>query len=382
MKKFIIFIVGIIIVVIVVLSIFGKRKDVSEQGLEEIPTAVAAFGNISIILEEIGEIKPIKEVKIKSKISGRIQKMYVEEGEYIAKDDVIAEIEPDMQQAQTLSRIKSNFQNAEIELETAKRNYNSDKELFEKNFISSDDWQNTQDALNLAEINYESALEQYNLIQEIGITGEKLKISAPVCGTIISKNVEEGEMVVSSESYSGGTVLLTIADLSQMIILTEINEIDIGKISLDKPVDISIDAFPDKKYKGKITHIAPMAKIGNNNIRVFDIKISIENLDANLKPGMSANVTIIGKTRKNIITVPIQAIFKDDDGNNLVYKVVSDTLLTPEIVKVGINDFENVEIIEPIEVGDTISLKEGKKPVSKNEKENSKIGRGRGMRRY
>ncbi len=366
MKKFIFTTIGIIIVIIVVLSIVGKKKDISEQGLNEIPKAVAKLGNISIVLEEVGEIRPVKEVKIKSKISGRIKKMYVEEGQYIAKDSVIAEIEPDMQQAQTLSRIKSNLQNAEIELETAKRNYNSDKELFEKNFISSHAWQDTQNGLKLAEINYESALEQYNLIQEIGITEENLRITAPVYGTIISKEVEEGEMVVSSESYSGGTVLLTIADLSQMIILTEINEIDIGKISLGKPVDISIDAFPDKKYNGKIMHIAPMAKIRNNNIRVFDIKISIANLDSNLKPGISANVTIIGKERRDIVTVPIQAIFKDDDGNNLVYKLVSDTLLQPEIVKVGINDFEKVEIIEPIEIGDTISLKEGKKPVTKN----------------
>ena len=379
MKKFIFIVIGIIIIVIVVLSLAKKKANDAEDQLNEIPKAVAKLGNISIVLDEVGEIKPVKEVKIKSKISGRIKKMYVEEGQYIAKDDVIAEIEPDMQQAQTLSRIKSNLKNAEIELETAKRDYNSDKELFEKNFISSDAWQNTQDALKLAEINYQSALEQYNLIQEIGITEENLKITAPVSGTIISKNVEEGEMVVSSESYSGGTVLLTIADLSQMIILTEINEIDIGKISLGKPVDISIDAFPDKKYNGKITHIAPMAKIGNNNIRVFDIKISIEKLGSNLKPGMSANVTIIGKTRKNVVTVPIQAIFKDDDGNNLVYKVVSDTLLQPEIVKVGINDFEKVEIIEPIEVGDTISLKEGKKPISQNE--NSGRGRAR-MRRH
>jgi len=365
MKKFVWIVVVIIVIVILVLVLSkGKKEEASKNKFNGNDTVIAKLGDISIILDEVGEIKPVKEVNVKSKISGKIKKLYVEEGELIDEGDIIAEVEPDMQQAQTLSRIKSNLQTAEIELETAQKNFNSDRKLYEKDFISDDEWLASQNALKKAEINYQSALEQYQLIQEIGITEENLRITAPVSGTIIQKNVEEGEMVVSSESYSGGTVILTIADLSKMIILAEINEIDIGKISISQPVDISIEAFPDADYKGKITHIAPMAKIGNNNIRVFDIKISIENLTPNLKPGMSANVTIIGRTSKNVITVPIQAIFQDENGNNIVYKVESDTLITPQIVKTGINDLEKVEIIEGIAAGDTISLKE--KPKTNN----------------
>ncbi|MEA3475638.1 MAG: efflux RND transporter periplasmic adaptor subunit [Candidatus Cloacimonadota bacterium] len=369
MKKFVWVVVIIVVVVILILVLSsGKKKEISKNKFDGNNTVIAKLGDISIILDEVGEIMPIKEVNVKSKISGKIKKLYVEEGELIHEGAIIAEVEPDMQQAQTLSRIKSNLQIAQIELETAQKNFNSDKKLYEKNFISDNEWLESQNALKRAKINYQSALEQYQLIQEIGITEENLKITAPVSGTIISKNVEEGEMVVSSESYSGGTVILTIADLSKMIILAEINEIDIGKISISQPVDISIEAFSDADYKGKITHIAPMAKIGNNNIRVFEIKISIENLTPNLRPGMSANVTIIGRTSKDVVTVPIQAIFQDENGNNIVYKVKSDTLITPQIVKTGINDLEKVEIIEGIAVGDTISLKEKPKTDSENDK--------------
>lgn len=369
MKKFVWIVVVIIMVVMLVLVLSkGKKEEASKGKLDKAETAVAKLGDISITLDEVGEIKPVKEVNVKSKISGKIKKLYVEEGQNIKEDEIIAEIEPDMQQAQTLSRIKSNLKTTEIELETAQLNFNSDNKLYEKKFISDNDLLKSQNALKKAEISYQSALEQYQLIQEIGIAEENLKITAPVSGTIIQKNVEEGEMVVSSQSYSGGTVILTIADLSKMIILAEINEIDIGKISLDQPVDISIDAFPDIDYKGKITHIAPMAKIGKNNIRVFDIKISIKNLTPNLRPGMSANVTIIGKTSRDVVTVPIQAIFQDENGNNIVYTIKSDTLITPQIVKTGINDLEKVEIIEGITVGDTISLKEKPKTDSKNDK--------------
>jgi HlyD family secretion protein len=358
-KKTIWIIVGIIVVIGIIIGINrGNNKTENKAQSSSFPTAVATLGNISISLDEIGEIKPLKEVEVKSKISGKITRLYVDEGDKVQEGDIIAEVEPDMQQAQTLSRIRSNEQVAKINLETARRNYNTDKELFEKNLISPERWKETQNNLQIAEIEYQSALAQYELIQDLGIATESQNTLAPASGTIIQKNVEEGEMVTSSESQTGGTVLMSIADLSQMIVMTEINEIDIGKIGIGQPVEISFDAFPDTTYHGEIIHIAPAAKVGSNNIRIFETKISIENLSPSLRPGMSANVTIIGKKRENVITVPIQSIFTDEFGNNIVYKVSADTLVQKQIVKTGINDLEKVEIIEGLSVGDTISLTE------------------------
>lgn len=368
--------IAVIIIVIVGISILiqsKKEHNPIENGkFSKSQTAIAKRDTISIVLDEVGEIKPIKEVQVKSKISGKITDMPVEEGDYLNNGDIIAIIEPDMQQAQTLSRIKSDLKSAKINLETAMRNVKSDSILFAKKLISEDGLISAQNLFEKAKINYNSAQEQYDLIKEQGITEANLKLTSPASGTIIQKNVEEGEMVVSSESYSGGTILLILADLSKMIILAEINEIDIGKIAEGQKVDIGIDAFPDNDYKGKITHIAPMAKIGQNNIRVFEVKISIDNLTSELRPGMSANVTIQGKTKENIITVPIRAIFQDKNENNIVYKIESDTLVTPHIVKTGINDLQRVEIIEGIATGDTVSLVQ--KKITNSD------GRPKGMR--
>lgn len=358
-RKTIWVIVGIILVVGIIIAIIsGNNEPPIQAESGSFPTAIATLGDISISLDEVGELKPLKEVEVKSKISGKITRLYVDEGDKVQEGDIIAEVEPDMQQAQTLSRIRSGEQIAKINLETALRNYNTDKELFEKDLISLEQWTETQNNLRIAEIDYQSALTQYELIQDLGIATESQNTLAPVSGTIIQKNVEEGEMVTSSESQTGGTVLMVIADLSQMIVLVEINEIDIGKIGIGQPVEISFDAFPDTTYHGEIIHIAPMAKIGTNNIRVFETKISIENLSSSLRPGMSANVTIIGKKRENVITVPIQSIFTDELGNNIVYKISADTLVQAQIVKTGINDLEKVEIIEGLSVGDTVSLEE------------------------
>ncbi len=358
MKKFVWIIIVVIVIVVIVVSVTGKKKNSEQEGDKKTSTAVAKIDDISIVLDEVGEIRPVKEVNVKSKLSGRISKMFVEEGEYIHVSDIIAEIEPDMAQAQTLSRIKSTLKTTEINLENAQKDYESSKELYDKSLISDEEWRDAQNALKLAQISYDSALEQYKLVEEIGITETNMKVTAPVSGMIIHKTVEEGEMVVSSESYSGGTVLITIADLSQMIILTDINEVDIGKISLGREAKITIDAFPDKKYGGEIIHISPMAAIGNNNIRTFQVKVSIEDNLKELRPGMSANVTIIGKTRKGVVTIPIQAIFQDENGNDVVYIVKSDTLITSAIVKTGINDLQKVEIMEGVAEGDTISLME------------------------
>ncbi len=358
MKKFVWIIIIVVIIVVVVVSVTGKKKTTQQEGGKKTPTAVAKIDDISIVLDEVGEIRPVKEVNVKSKLSGRISKMFVEEGENIKVGDIIAEIEPDMAQAQTLSRIKSTLKTTEINLENAQKDYDSSKELYNKSLISDEEWRDAQNALKLSQISYDSALEQYKLVEEIGITETNMKVTAPVSGMIIHKDVEEGEMVVSSESYSGGTVLITIADLSQMIILTDINEVDIGKISLGREAKITIDAFPDKKFNGEIIHISPMAAIGNNNIRTFEVKVSIEDNLKELRPGMSANVTIIGKTRKQVVTIPIQAIFQDENGNDVVYIVKSDTLISSAIVKTGINDLQKVEILEGIAEGDTISLVE------------------------
>ncbi|MBS3741344.1 MAG: efflux RND transporter periplasmic adaptor subunit [Candidatus Cloacimonetes bacterium] len=363
MRKYFWIIIGLVII-IVLFFILKPGKETKQQSMGKIqksPTAVVNKGNIEIVLDEVGVIEPVKEVNVKSKISGKIKKMFVDEGDYVEENQEIAIIEPDMQQAQTLSRIKSNLKTARIDLNTAEIDYKAKKKLYEKELISKNEWIDAQNALEKAEINYESALEQFNLVKDQGITGDDMKVIAPSSGTIIEKKVEVGEMVESSESYSGGTVLINIADLSKMIILSEINEIDIGKIKEGGAVDISIDAYPEKNYHGKIIHIAPMAKIGNNEIRVFNVKISIDNLGKELKPGMSANITIKGKSKQNVLTVPIQAIFNDDTGNNVVYKLKNDTTYTPQIVKTGINDLQKVEVIEGIAEGDTISLVDKRK---------------------
>jgi HlyD family secretion protein len=184
-------------------------------------------------------------------------------------------------------------------------------------------------------------------------------------GTVISKLVEEGEMVVSSvSSYSAGTVILKIANLERMIVKTKINEIDISKIHIGQKVKIKVDAYPYQQYFGEIIKIAAMAT-DFSNVKVFPIEIEIEKVDEKLRPGMTANVTIIGEERKDILVIPIRAIFSDETGQDIVYKVENDSISGSLPIKTGINDFQQVEIVDGLEEDMEISLSE---PAKKEEK--------------
>jgi HlyD family secretion protein len=349
----------LISVLFIIVSGCSKGKN-DQKGSNDISgkNHVVETGEIVVKLEETGEIQPIKEFDIKSKVSGKVLQFFIDEGDYIVAGDTIAQIEPDYNQAETISRVKSNLELAEIRLENAQRDYDDKKELYDENFISEIELDSYSDALAEAKIGYNAALQQYDLIKEIDTEGNVSNIISSASGTVIQKPVEEGEMVVAStSSFSEGTVVIKLADLERMVVRSRINEVDISKISKNQKVKIQVDAYPYVDYSGKITKIAAMAT-EYNNIKAFPIEIEIDNVDDKLRPGMTANITIIGKKKTDIVVVPIRAIFSDEDGNDIVYQVRNDTISGPVVVKTGINNFQQVEIIEGITEGDTISFQE------------------------
>lgn len=324
---------------------------------------VVKKGNITVKLEETGEIQPIRDIEIKSKVSGRIIRFFVEEGHYVQNGDVIAEIEPDYNQIEMITRVKSNLELAEINLKNTERELNDKKKLYAQDFISSKELEAFEDALTKAQINYRSSLQQYELIKEIETEDNISRIVSTAAGSVIQKTVEEGEMVVSSTgSYTAGTVIVVLADLERLVVKSRINEVDIGKVRKNQLVDVQVDAFPYEKYKGQITKIAAMA-VTYNNVKVFPIDIEILDVDEKLKPGMTANITIIGEEKKDILVVPIRTIFSSDDNNDIVYRVQNDTIGAQVFVKTGINNFQEVEIIEGLTEGDSISFSEPIKDV-------------------
>ena len=373
MKRHLKWIVPAIVVLVVVVVVQQSRRGGGEANSRtEVEngetilggrTGTCETGDISVLLTEVGEIQPETMVMVKSKISGKIRSLFVEEGQTVHKGYLLAKVEPDMAQARTVASLKSGYGRARVNMERARQDHERDIELHDAGHISDEELRLSKDDFDIARIEYRSALEQMRLAEEDGVSmdleaeaEELLDILSPASGSVIRVDVEEGEIVTSGAvSYTSGTTLMIIADLSKMQIRAGVNEVDVGKIRFGQDVVIDVDAYPNIKYDGLITHIAPAAR-DEQGVKVFDVEIDIVNSDERLRPGMTANIEIQGDHSEGILTVPVEAVFKKA-GRYVAY-VMDGSEVEPverEVVT-GISNISTVEIVEGLSEGETVTL--------------------------
>ncbi len=336
------------------------------DGLEQASAArraKAAVGDIAVTLTEVGEIQPKTKVLVKSKVSGKIRTLTAKEGEWVNKGDALATVEPDMAQARTVAVLKSDYGRAKVDLERARQDHERDVELHAAGHISDEALKLSKDAYDIAAIEYQSALEQMKLAAEDGVTvepgaesAELLEILAPASGIVIELQIEEGEIVTSGAvSYTSGSTLMAIANLSAMQIKAGVNEVDAGKIRNGENVTIDVDAYPNVEYHGLITHIAPAAR-NVDGVKIFDIEIDVTDTDQRLRPGMTANIEIQGDHREGVLTVPVEGVFRKQ-GRQVVYVFDgSENEPVEREVTTGVSNIEAVEIVSGLKDGEEIAL--------------------------
>jgi HlyD family secretion protein len=388
-KKKICFVIIVIVIAMlaatVVRSCFFKKAVPSSATTQEESYTVKR-GKIVSSIEITGEIQPQVTVQIKSKVSGKVVKFYVDENDYVKSGQIIADIEPDYNQASTLASIRSRLSASEIRLKNARKDLSDKQQMFTNNYVTQKEIDAAQDELNSAQLEYKQAVQQYELVKELDTDSKVTHVYATASGTVIQRPMQEGEMITSSNSsYGEGSVILKVADLNKMVVQANINEVDIAKFKQGQTATVKVDALPYEEFAGKITKIAAMASTVNNAI-VFPVEISLTSPGKSLKPGMTGNVSITGETRDNVLIIPIRAVFTDDKNQDIVYlyksggamqtqqkakpsksktaDATTQTVATP--VKLGGNDLQNVEVVEGLKEGDKISLQETKKTTTLN----------------
>jgi HlyD family secretion protein len=234
---------------------------------------------------------------------------------------VLARVEPDVNQARDLSQVKNAVSEAEIALNEAKATYERNKGLLTQGLLSAQAGLESETRWRQAKASHDAAMDKYRIVEESGVpiavasagTMQRLNVTSPMDGVVIRRPVELGDTVMSGvSSFNAGTVLMTVADVGTMIIKAGINEVDIGKVHLEQPVKVTLDAYPKVKFAGKILRIAPAARL-EEKVKVFDVEIGIEHQGAELRTGMTANIDIVGEKRAKVLTVPVEAIFKKDE---------------------------------------------------------------------
>ena len=307
--------------------------------------------NIEQVVEENGEIAPMNQVDVTSKISGRVIKTIADEGMNISRGMQMAIVEPDSSQSRSLTSVINGLDDAKQDYQTALDDYNQQKTLLEKGFISQQVFKDAEARYLKADRNLKARQSDYDSAKnELGMNSlkvEKLQINAPISGIVLNRYVDDGELITGDSSTREGTKLFTVADLSKLVIRINVNEVDIYKLDSGQKVAIHILANAATPYSGVVSKISPYAE-NRNGIRTFKVDIRIDQQDKKLRPGMSASISMKLKARNNVIAVPVTALFVDDK-QEYVFTPGKDGKAEKVYVKRGLNDEYNVEILSGLQ---------------------------------
>jgi len=285
--------------------------------------------DIQVAVNEVGTIEPVVKVDVKSTLSGEVTDLLVREGDRVQKGQVLARIEPDVNQAQTLSQVRSGLNMAELNQRDAKRNLEMNRKLYEEGLLSDQILKDYQLKFDTTLEDLDAAKTKMRIVVESGVpldrpisTTQRINIVSPMDGYVIHKNVEIGQTVMSGvSSFNEGTAIYTVADVGDMLIKASINEVDIGRVRLNAPVVITVDAFPYRKFDGTVSHISPAAHL-KDKIKVFDTEVTLKDQVPDFRAGMTANIEVRGERVDKAMSVPVEAIFKKD-GRVVVYVLKS-----------------------------------------------------------
>ena len=345
---------------------FYKKESVSPKKLE-------------VSIEASGVIEAISSVEIKSKASGEVLYLGAEVGDFVEKGSMLGQIDQRTPK-NILDQAKSDLEASKVRLTNAKSQSERGEELHLKGSISDKDYEDIQE--NFAQARSTLVRTQVTF-ENAKIALDDTVVRSPLRGTVISRPVEVGQVISSPTSaVGGGTVLMTMADLSKVRVRALVDEIDVGKVEIGQKVSIKVSAYRDKEFIGIVSKIEPKARV-EQNVTTFPVLIDINNDSNLLLLGMNTDVVIeiLNKdvtvtapsmslrTRKDIYSAAsLMQMEKEDVDNFLVDKVsgenfnkfivIKDSKNGPDLtwVEIGISDLSNVEIVNGLDVGDVIYI--------------------------
>jgi membrane fusion protein, macrolide-specific efflux system len=334
-------------------------------------------GDLPIEVIETGKVQPREKVEMKSKVAGQVERVFVEEGAQVKKGQPLLRLDAtdyrrDLARTDAeVGRAQADVAQAQNALEFAKLNLDRRQKGLEGRGVAQIDVDFAANEVKVKTVALQTAnvlLSGAKVAQ--GAAQDRLRytqIYAPMDGTVIQRGIEEGEVVTPGvQATFEGKALLTIADLSTLIVKTDLNQIDVAKVKLGQKVKLTLDALPGKSYEAEITKVAP-ASVKGTGVDVFPVEATLTKTDAEIKPGMTADVRVHIETKKNVLFLPIEAVVKEA-GKAHVTRVttVEKGQKTDKVeVKTGVRNDRDVEILDGLKEGDKVLIK----PASASENE-------------
>ena len=346
-------------------------------------TAAVTRGPITQAVTATGTLNPVQNVQVGSQVSGNIQKLFADFNSTVKAGQVIAQIDPVVFQA-NVNQAEGDLANAQAALELARLNEARTRALVAKQNSAQSDLDQATANLHQAEANVKI---KEGALQKTKADLDHCTITSPIDGIVISRNVDVGQTVAASLQ---APVIFTIAnDLAKMQIDANVAEADVGGVAVDQDVDFTVDAFPARTFQGKVTQVRN-APITVQNVVTYDTVIGVNNPDQKLKPGMTANVSIVAAHREEAVKIPNSALrFRMPDqtptaapkrdpsagprqpgagnrpGGNRPERKVERTVYvlasgaskpTPVTIKTGISDGVTTEVVEGLKEGDRVVI--------------------------
>lgn len=371
----------VIIAVIAAISVFlaSSKNSGTEEGSIKFKEVKVARGTFEILVSANGIVKPIDRLEIKSKASGEIVDLPVEEGDHIRKGDLIARLDQKDERA-AVAQAQADMDIAKAELNQAQRTYDRREQLFQNNLISEEE--RDQIVLGLA-VAKGKVIQTTTTLERAEERLSEAVVRAPIDGVILQKYVEEGQIIASGVSnVSGGTPIIDIADMNSVYIEAGIDEIDIGKIQAGQAATVIAEAYPNLTFKGKIVRIAPESII-EQNVTLFNVIVEVENTAGKLKSGMNATIEITIQKEENVLLVPTTALqmaargdVQDSAPTNTNERMVllkDNGDYVPHKVKIGASNFKQAVILSGLDEGTVLGIPMTSRLKAENERLEERI---------
>ena len=400
-RRRVVMVVSLIALVGIVSGIFGWQR---VRGARDNQALQARFqevnphiGEITESISALGNLEPYLRVEVKPEVDGKVERIFVKQGELVKKGQRIVKIDPGdlpviLKQAEAgvlsaraklnkllagpdasdVAQMETSYEQARISLDDAKKQLARDEALFHNGAISEQQFQDSRSRVKLAEQQFIAAKEKLDSarsgpkkedvevaraelaqaeanLASIKRQMDSLTVVAPIDGTITDVAVQEGDVVKQ------GATLVTLADLTKMKAVIPVNEIDMPKIVPGQQVAITLDALPGQRFHGKVSSVGYEGQI-RDNIVTYEVTADIPNPDGKLRGGMTADVTVILQSKKNVLVLPVDAL-QERYGRTIVLVAGQDGPV-PRSVKVGLRNDSFVEIVDGLSEEDRVLIRE------------------------
>lgn len=358
---------AILVVLVGAVVVFVTRR--GGAGPKELdPSLITTVKRSDLAIEvlETGKVQPREKVEIKSKVSGQVLKVFVDAGDKVKKGQLLLQLDP-VDYERQVARTEADVAAAKNALEFSELSLSRRENGLKERGVAQMDVDTAASDVRAKKVAVQTATVAYNAAQD---QLRYTRIVAPMDGTVTERGIQPGEVVTPGvQATFEGKALLTVSDLSTLIVKADLNQIDVAKVKLGQKVTVTLDALPGKTYEAEITKIAPASITPKDKqVDVFPVEATLTKADTAIKPGMTADVRIHIEKKPNVISLPIEAVVKEN-GKQFVSKVIpleKGKQKTDKVeVAVGARNDREIEIQSGIKEGDKVLIK----PASSAENE-------------